>query len=473
MAGGPGQPGPGEILGAGSAAELDATTIAEEEMFGYLESINHFGTDATAALDYINTPGVLGGPDWSVLENLTFAAFGLVLAQAIGTGTILPSDTIKALAWVMQLHRVTTFTYKFINDGLLLAGLALWGFEHGRITGGTPPPILGGPTDYQNILDFHADPGQVIAIKPPLSITLGGVAVPLPDTAGGQVVVRAQAPIKPVKITNTGLSAQSAKAVSLAIAQAYRDHLHVLVNSVDHIERQIAGIERQMAGDRTIVRNVHHAVTASIDNLKGEVTGIDKELAALDNISTRIQSEVDGLQTQIDAIDGQITALDKLVTTPTTAGTTLTQTQIDEINSIPGLKTQIDSTTGTADQALTGEIVDAAALTAIGAFAATVTIEDLAACCDANSAVTNPIRNGGATPGLLSSLGALLSKGFELFLLAASIDAILALFDLPDVILATMYDADVIQGQVEKVTAVMLKDFSWVESLRGKTLVRG
>ena len=66
----------------------------------------------------------------------------------------------------------------------------------------------------------------------------------------------------------------------------------------------------------------------------------------------------------------------------------------------------------------------------------------LDALCDDQGNVINPIKNSGATPGLLSKLGALLGAGWALGTLLSLMDAIAVLFQAPVALQAVVEDVE-------------------------------
>lgn len=86
-------------------------------------------------------------------------------------------------------------------------------------------------------------------------------------------------------------------------------------------------------------------------------------------------------------------------------------------------------------------------------------------CCAENSAITNPIRAGGATPSLLHGLGTLLKRAFELGFLVTLADGLLSVIDLPLAVGGVVTDTETIAGWAVSAAGVIEADFAWMGKL--------
>ncbi len=287
------------------------------------------------------------------------------------------------------------------------------------------------------------------------------IAVPEPNTPGGRIVAEAEKSLKSLRITAPGLSATAARSVSIAIAEAYKDTLTVLVGSLNHVEAQISGtqaeiskLDGQLGTVAKVAGTVPTLTTVEISGLDGTISRIERGMRTLD---TRIGN----VETEITHISGQPVTTTTPPAAPPSPG--LTPAQAAEVATIPQLATSASVTQVGIEAAAALALAKANAPTPGNAYVPNLptkmqTLED---CCAANTEVTQPIRSGGATPSLLSKLGGLLVKAYALGIVASVIEVGLSLLDMPDVILGEMRTIAWIEPIAKAAAAGALADLSW------------
>jgi hypothetical protein len=132
-----------------------------------------------------------------------------------------------------------------------------------------------------------------------------------------------------------------------------------------------------------------------------------------------------------------------------------------DIQSIPGGKALSDTVANDGAAIATIEGIVAG----IAAGALSLTLDDLMRCCSANSAVTDPIASGGATPSLLGQLGGLLTKVAIIGVALGWLDTIYAIFEINDVMFATVKSAEWIAPIVAQVATTQLENLTWADTI--------
>jgi hypothetical protein len=87
--------------------------------------------------------------------------------------------------------------------------------------------------------------------------------------------------------------------------------------------------------------------------------------------------------------------------------------------------------------------------------------EDAEACCEAQTTnLQNALKDVGGS-SVLSQLGKLAGLAFGLPFLLGIADTLLAIADMPAVIKATVWDAEVVSGYAQSAAGVVMADFDW------------
>ncbi len=440
--------GEGGDVGAGPSAELEGTAVGLNEFVGLADEVQASGVNATAAVDVINNLGPSYWDNYIGDEKTAAMAFWRVISVAISDGDIEPRELAQALTWVEETHGITSVTYAFIAGGLLAAGFALWGLNHGhKGVGPSPAPAPAAP--------------------PAVQIT---EPVPEPTTIGGEIVANIQKKLTLTKITVPGLSATQARGVSLAIAAAYKDLLYIDVNSLNHTE----GLWRQVAAEMAVIdakvealrggtSGVPPSVTDALKTIDAHLTQIDQSMNQASANINLLRNAVVGIQQQVSTLAGEVAALPA-------PSAPLTGTQLAELATIPALTAGLATATATATSAEALAAADASQLAAIGQSVPPTTLQDLEDCCEQNAQVTGPIRQGALSLGnfaSLTSLGNLFHYLFEFTIIGALVDGILAILDLPDTVNGTVQGAEIVAGWAAKSAAVVLADISWSDAVHG------
>lgn len=338
------------------------------------------------------------------------------------------------------------------------------------------PPITvqaSGPTT-------TASQGQGPAPAPapaPTVPVVGPGPAPIPSTPGGALVTSAQAAITPDAVTFGGFTAQQAAAVQEALYLDYNNLLAVQAAVADGV---LGGL---LPGQAAQLINT---LQAGIDALREAVTNLD---ALTGNVSSpSLVVQLTGLTAtqaaqalDITTLQGQVaeqdpSALYSSVESNTSAIGTLTAAvgafestataRMDNFEqqfamTEPSIMSdELAQVAGTANNAESLATENAAKL-------ALTTDECLAALCDAENSVTDPIQEGGATPSLLRQLGGLLGKVFELGLVAAVVDTFITVLDWQVGLDSTVWDVTEISGWATRAASAIMADTSWGGAILG------
>jgi len=372
------------------------------------------------------------------------------LQYAYRTGEVHPAQSIEALQYAMLTAGKLIMRPGGVNGHTLPGELSAYAVH---VHNHTHPPIK--------------LPGTVKAPAPrPVATSISvGVTVPEPNTPGGKIVAQAEAAIKTVRVTVPGLTQVETRGISIAIAHAYQDTLSVIVSALNHVEAQITALGRTVAAQG-------HTGTTTAKTVTKTAPSVTHTLNALKATQASLSAEVRHLETLIQGLQAQITSIKTQppVITPTPAPVTsspLSPTDRALIDSIPLLATTASVTQASlvANAANTLALQNQAVLGDSYVPNLPSTINSLEECCAANSNITNPIRSGGATPGLLSGLGGLLAKGAMLAVGAGILETIIALFDMPDVILGEVQSMQWVRPIAEAAARGALANTQWSKQL--------
>ncbi len=361
-------------------------------------------------------------------------------AQAWQDGSLPYQETGNFWRWVRYNLGVNIIPVGAVASGLLAGYLLKWDKEHGIAPAKEPTYDLDKPLS-----------------KP---------------TQGQRIVVEAGQGLTQQSVTAPGFTKAQAQAISTAIGVATADVLKAqalvtdrmlpgmapgqVPESLKQLDTAAGVLERQVAALRKEVG------TGKITGVAGTVSGISKAVVIL-------QGEVKTLSEQMtgDKTSGLLADVDGL--RQAVAGDKLELAHINK--TLPDLATTAALTALTGKVAVTVEELDlkhASALdTALNGVEHNVTAlkaktDELDECCDLNSQITNPIRQGGATPSLLKSLGSLLKGAVEGVFLATILDSVLLIFDAPAVISTTVIDTETLSNWAVSAAGVIEQDLSWL-----------
>jgi len=376
------------------------------------------------------------------------------LSQAYRTGEVLPEQTIEAMQYAFTAAGPLIVRPDGIHGHTLAAELKRYAAHvHNR----THPPVK-----------LPGD-GSHLVIKHPTPIVAVGVRVPEPNSPGGKIVTAAEAKILTARITVPGLSAAEAKGISLAIARAYEDTLVVVVDALNHVEAQITTITSDLLAQGHRAGTVTRLVAKTAPGVTHALSEIRTAIAGIVGTDRHLATQIRGLQRQITAISSQPKTT--TLPLPPVGAPGITPGERSLIATIPLLAT----TASVTQVSLLANTAEALALKNQATLGDSYVpnlpskIATLEACCAANSGITNPIRAGGATPSLLGSLGGLLAKVGMLTIGAGILETVIALFDMPDVILGEVKSMQWVRPIAEAAARGALADTQWSKQLNPGT----
>ena len=389
------------------------------------------------------------------------------LTDAVETGTVLPGQTNAAIGFVLATGGVEVLANASVEKRALEALFTHFGIDFGNKPHAKIVPPAKAPAPAPTSAGIPAASADVP--KPatvPAKITVG-VAVPEPSSPGGKLVAQAEKAIKRTTVTVPGLSKTAAHGVSLAISRSYQNMLAVLVTTLNDVENQIGQLGAEVSTLTGYSSETAKAIGSVQTFMQDRLDLAEKRIANLVSGLDTLQGYETGLQNQITRL---ATSPPPAVTGTAPGGLQgITPAEAALIATIPTLATS-SQLSAVAD----AEAADAQAITGLEleTQAANLpnlptTITDLEDCCEANEAVTKPIADGGATPGLLSKLGPLLGLFAITSWVAGIASGILAALDLDDSIIGTVRAAEIVAPIAVRAAAVALADTEWASTVRG------
>jgi hypothetical protein len=370
------------------------------------------------------------------------------LADAVNDGIVPPAQAGNFWLWMAGIAGATLIpaatAYAFVQGYIVK-----WAQGNGWATmGPNPVPTPAAQSATQSGTSAPPLPG---AVTPPAI---------LPSPSVGQTAVAKGArEIVPSVIPSPSLTPGQAAEVQAAIGAASVDILkvHAAVNdfmlgilapgqvpeALNQQNAAINALEHQMSQ----VRNgqwprgfvgLQEAVGGALEALKG----LSQEVGILANdVAMKAESTIG------DVVDA--TAVE--VETLSTAITSIVGTDIPDLaNGLGTLTGEVGALGNTVTNQVLPEL-DAQG-DALKAAAAKLALTDdacLEALCDAEDSVTTPIKDGGASPGLLGKLGALLGVAWGVSALLAIGDAIITLLDAPLALNAVAQDVEQLSSWAE------------------------
>ena len=431
-----------EALGI-TAAAVGTAYVTYQAIEGHLNVLNaaksvddallHIGT----YVEDIVKAGITAN-DWLAV-NLYSA-----LEEAYRTGELLPSETVAAVKWVMVIDKKAILTADYLTTGQFAAALSLWAVHQGHTAHtATPAPVT--PT------------AQVVYVGPV------GVGT---NTPGGVMVNQAEHGLAATRVTVPGMPATQAKGVTTALATSYANTVKVLVNVANSLSAQIDHVGTLAAAAQGAAVDAYKLAKANEAKLSNSIATLNADLTHDGNVINTLQSKVATLEQAVTDVTNTERTLAAEVaalpgTLPVVPPLPVTQTYPD-ITAIPGGKALTDTVAQQGTEILSLEGI----LAGVAAGTLAVTMEDLMRCCSANSAVTDPISAGGATPSLLGGLGSLLIKAAAIGIVLSWVDTLYAVLDLPAAIAADVKGAEWIAPIVASVVEVNFSDLSWAAPLK-------
>jgi len=433
--------------------------------------------------------------DWDAIERpyMSPASFATVtnidtaLMDAYSAGALEPSQWEGFFRWLWTGQGIAVITGTMAASGTVLALVLTYAQDQG--TAGVFG-ALGAVLDNLTLPTFVAPPASTPMAAPPLSDNQGNrsifpgpspvafpspPAAPSPNTPGGHIVKTAVQTTTPVTITQAGVPPAVASAIGAAI-QAETSKVTGMIAS--GIDEALGGLQPGQAKGQ-IAANAKNISTlrAAVKVLQADVGAID--LPAVQASVAAVVKEVDKLISQMDltvssALDTHINTVDtQLGTRIDGIGTHVTQlvgqmdltipsaldTRVNGIGSeVDKLVSQMDLTVPSAlDSHL--NVVDDTATNALRI------AQDAELCCEANSAVTNPITEGGATPSLLKQLGGLLLGASVLTAIVSTLGVVAAMFDGKLELAAIVSDTETVTGWVTSAIDGAPDSSTWLQTM--------
>jgi hypothetical protein len=380
------------------------------------------------------------------------------LADAVNDGIVPPAQAGNFWLWMAGIAGATLIpaatAYAYVQGYIVK-----WAQGNGWATmGPNPVPTPAAQSATQSGTSAPPLPG---AVTPP-------AILPSP-TVGQTAVAKGAREIVPSVIPSSALTPGQAAEVQAAIGVASVDVLkvHAAVNdfmlgvlapgqvpeALNQQNTAINALEHQMSQ----VRNgqwprgfigLQEAVGGALQALNG----LSQEVGILANdVAMKAESTIG------DVVDA--TAVE--VETLSTAITSIVGTDIPDLaNGLGTLTGEVGALRNTVTNQVLPELdAQGEALKAAAAKLALTDDACLEALCDAEDSVTTPIKNGGATPGLLKNLGGLLTKALEIGALMSLVEGLVTLANTKIAVNAIISDTETITGWAVKAAGVIETDF--------------
>lgn len=417
--------------------ELHATILPLLQAIDGVTALENVLADIHAGEDALKLQ--LSGARFTAATNLYQS-----LADAFSAGYVKPGQATAAVAYALEISGGSSANL----DDLTKLTLATRFEEYGRLVGNISAPPA--PAPPRQPPPVEQSQGTPTATSPPETVAVTGGAISpylspeLAATDGGKLVSAAEANLTKQSVTVPGLSPATAQGITLALAASYHDAITIQATTLNHVLDNLSSIDTTLSGLRADVNAAGSKATSVDDSLRTVESALSGQIDSIQNEVNGIDGRLDGIDNEINGIDGRITTIEAGTGAPDLSGL---QGQIDGIDAqLPGFATttQLDGVGSTASTALHEAEAVAATLAGVGALGLVSTINDLEACCTANSEITGPIKAGGATPGLLGQLGGLLGKAGAIAAALALVDAVNELWDANVVDLTTAQTATVV-----------------------------
>lgn len=390
---------------------------------------------SVARIKVIETPAVAA--DYEQVWDFT--------TKAWGTGELPYTETGDFFRWLRYDQGVPVITAAMLAGGAFLGLLLKYAEQHGYHPAKEPT--------------FHQP-------KP----------LPTP-THGQRAVVDEAKKVVRQGVTAPGLTKAEASAITKAIGVASADLLKVQAALVDRMLPGMApgqvpqALSQLNTADAILERQVRRLQLDVNAHAPGSLVGTVSSVSAA---VTALQAAVAHLGAQLGAESPSVLLTD-------VHGLTARQDGFEEDlgrieHELGGLATTAGLEALTAKVAVTVEelgLTHSSALdTALNGVEHSVAAlkqqtDDNAECCEEASGITNPIRQGGATPSLLKQLGGILTKALEIGFLVTLADSALAVFDLPLAVSGVVADTETIETWATKAAGVITAEQTWLGKLSG------
>lgn len=389
-----------------------------------------FDATATEAVDAIESALQVAQPDLAP-EVYTFVQeTSDAMVDAINDGIVPPGQSGGFWLWLASaggLSLIAAGSAYAITQGKIVQ----WAQSMGWAT------LVGPPEPTPAVQAFIQSAN---AAQPLPSVQVPAPVLPSPSL-GQQAVVNGTTVIKPSTVTGGTPEGTSAAQVSAALAVTAVDVLRVVAHVFDdmlpnmapgqvpealgQLNTAVNALENQMQQVRNGVWprgfvGLQEALNGGLEALHG----LEQEVNTLaQDVAMKAESAIgDAVNANTKAVAG-VTA-----TVAGIAGTTIPFIE-GEVGSLTQQVSDLgDTVTNTIEPELAQVTQDTAANTKMLSGTDQDCLDEL---CDDQTNVTKPIRNGGATPSLLSKLGSLLGLGWAVGTLFTLMDAIATLLDAP------------------------------------------
>jgi len=381
------------------------------------------------------------------------------LTDAVNDGIVPPTQARYFFFWLAYSAGVTLIPaagiYAFVQGYVVK-----WAQQNGWATMG-PNPVA---TPLAQAFIESANAAS------PLPGTVNPPAV-LPSPSVGQSTVGAAAKeVQPQTVQGTGLSPSAAAQVQAAIGVAAADLLKAQAAVIDAMLPNLA------PGQTTEALNQLNTAVNALENqmqqvrngewprgYQGALQALNGGLEALHGLSQEVGILANQIAEKADsALEDGITAVKQEADGTAAEVATIVGTTIPELAG--GLQT-LTGTVGDLANQVTNQVLPelGAQEEAIQAAAAKLALTDdacLEALCDSIENVTQPIEQGGATPGLLSQLGSLLTRALEIGGLLSLVETLVTLANTQVAVNAIVADTETITGWATQAASVIEADFS-------------
>lgn len=378
-----------------------------------------------------------------------------------------------------QVRAVLTLIKGGLSDGELSPENGVWDFfRYLRYNLMTPVITTAAVTSgwlADKMLHYAEEKGY----KPPKP-KAKPVAKPTTGVTHGQRVVKSAATqVTPQYVTAPQLSKAEAASISKAIGIATADSARITAAAIDAMLPNLAPgqVTENLTELDQAATVLERQVTELLKDLKakapaavqGQVSGVSAALTTLETEVAKLTAQV-GL-TEPSALDSRVNEIGKQVESNTKA--------VDHLSKlVPDLATTAALTAVTAKVAVTVEelgLKHASALdTALNGVESTISdlkrqVDDDDECCATNADnIASTIESLGGK-SLLSSLGSLAGKAFEVLFVASLVDTVVTVLDWPAAVAGTVYSAEKISEWAAKSAQAASADVSWGNTLAGAT----
>jgi hypothetical protein len=328
------------------------------------------------------------------------------------------------------------------------------------------PPALVEGDGFNQLLAQYAV--ERLGLTVPTYIAPGPPVLPSPSH-GQTVVAKGAREVAPSQVPGADLSPASVAAIQTAIGVASADILKVqaavidamlpnlapgqVTQALDQLNTAANALENQMTGVLTTLnKNATGSLAAQVNGALETLNGLAQEVGILAQdvamkAESKIGDDVNANTAEIAVLSGTVGAI---------TGTM-----------IPNIISDVDnvaSTVGSISDTLANDVEPQLAQTTAQTAANTDTLSGtdkdcLDQLCDAEGNVINPIKDGGATPGLLKQLGGLLTEALKIGALMSLVEGLVTIANTKIAVNAIISDTETITGWAVKAAGVIETDF--------------